>query len=242
MIVSHKYRYVFIELPLTGSLAIARELRLNYSGERVLAKHAHYGEFQRWAKGPELEYFRFSGVRNPLELVYSEFVKYKTDHRGRFSGKRYEKHGRMRKYVTRYREESRYQFILKKDAHFGTDLRRFYRLPYSSWSTLWHDRLDYVYRFENLATEFDAILRKIGVEPVRALPSWNTTAGTGAGPLAALAERRDKIHAKWVFQPYMKRWGYDMPPDWDDIPDQRWNHACYSVAHGFRSLYWRYLR
>src|SRR2546426_260618 len=40
LIVSHKHRYVFVELPRTGSTAVRHELRELYDGTPILHKHS----------------------------------------------------------------------------------------------------------------------------------------------------------------------------------------------------------
>ncbi len=42
MIISHKYKYLFIELPRTGTTAISKELRERYAGELIYEKHTKY--------------------------------------------------------------------------------------------------------------------------------------------------------------------------------------------------------
>lgn len=42
VIISHEHKYVFAELPHTGSTAVSRELRENYAGEKILGKHSTY--------------------------------------------------------------------------------------------------------------------------------------------------------------------------------------------------------
>ena len=42
MIVSHKYKYVFIALPRAASNAVAKEVMENYDGVQALNHHALY--------------------------------------------------------------------------------------------------------------------------------------------------------------------------------------------------------
>jgi hypothetical protein len=65
MIISHRHRYVFVEVPRTGSTAVSAELRENYDGHEILRKHASYRDFLRVASEEERGYFTFSAVRNP---------------------------------------------------------------------------------------------------------------------------------------------------------------------------------
>ena len=74
MVISHLHRYVYVEVPRTGSSAISRELRENYDGEQILRKHATYRDFLREATEDEQSYFTFSGVRNPLDVAVTRYV------------------------------------------------------------------------------------------------------------------------------------------------------------------------
>ena len=81
MIISHIHRYLFVELPRTGSSAVSKELILNYDAENILRKHATYRDFLKQASKQEKEYFVFSSIRNPMDKILSLYFKYKTDHR-----------------------------------------------------------------------------------------------------------------------------------------------------------------
>ena len=63
MVIGREHRYVFVEIPLTGSWAIHNELVENYGGQAILHKHATYEEFARQASADELAYFAFATVR-----------------------------------------------------------------------------------------------------------------------------------------------------------------------------------
>ena len=62
MIISHKLRCVFVQLPRTGSTAIARELISHYQGTPILNQHSNYVDFLRVATASEREYFVFSCI------------------------------------------------------------------------------------------------------------------------------------------------------------------------------------
>jgi len=77
MIISHKYKYLFVELPHTASTAISKELRELYDGESILRRHSRYHDFLRQATPAEKQYFVFSGLRNPLDTIVTGYMKYK---------------------------------------------------------------------------------------------------------------------------------------------------------------------
>ena len=181
MIVSHKYRYVFVELPNTGSTAISQELRDHYAGERVedtyphLHKHAYYHLFKKVAPPEAREYFVFSGIRDPMDEAVSAFFRYRTDHQHRYTSPP----GKRNKGVTA-RQLERYRFASDEGVTFADFFRRYYRLPYDNWSLLAHRDFDAIIRFERLAQDFERVLGEIGIEPVRQLPQSNATAERGA--------------------------------------------------------------
>ena len=70
MIISHKNKYLFVELPHTATTAIIKEFREKYDGKRILRKHAFFHDFQKIANDDE-KYFVFSCVRNPMDEVVS---------------------------------------------------------------------------------------------------------------------------------------------------------------------------
>jgi len=71
MIISNKYKYVFIELPRTGTTAISQELCDFYGGERIFEKHSKYSFFKKNATLEQQGYFIFSCLRNPLDRTVS---------------------------------------------------------------------------------------------------------------------------------------------------------------------------
>ena len=85
MIISHKHRYLFVELPHTASSAIRHELREYYDGVPILQKHSYYHQFLEIASEQEQRYFVFSTIRNPLDVTVTLYFKYKSNHKGAFT-------------------------------------------------------------------------------------------------------------------------------------------------------------
>lgn len=236
MIISHKHKYVFVELPRTGSTAISKELREHYDGEAILRKHATYREFLSTASTAEKQYFVFSAVRNPLDKILSLYFKYKTDQRGYDNPDIYQGSNQLIAWLMK----KQFRFVQASNASFEDFFRKFYVLPYDDWSSLDHAHLDYVMHFELLSEDFSEVLTMIGLEQVRPLPITNKT-----------AERRDDFwsyytpeiqsRAQWVFGPYFKRWGYEFPQSW-----VRSNTVgpglAFHLTNVFRHVYWRFLR
>jgi len=234
MIISHKHKYLFVELPRTGSSAISKELCTNYDGVQILYKHAAYNDFLKSATAQEKRYFVFSCLRNPLDDAVSLYFKYKTDHRKKFSRM---KSGRIITYSSR----RRFNFIQNTNADFPTYFMKFYKIPYNNWSSLSHKKFDYVIRFENLQDDFAKVLRSIGIEQKRPLLSVNKTKGRERDFLSYYTPETI-ARAKWVFGPFMKEWGYEFPPEWGDESVPWSSQMAFHSCNIFRSLYWKYLR
>lgn len=213
MILSDTHEYVFVELPHTGSTAVAAELTHHYGGRAILHKHARYHQFLAQATAKQRRYFVFSGLRNPLDEAVSYYFRYKTDHQGRYSNPaNWKRNGGS---VSDH-SVSQYLFIHDHDADFPAYLRQFYRKPYDNWSNLAHRRMDFVIRFESLEAHFAAVLRRLGLEPVRPLPVVNKTAKRRR----AFWEYYPHDLRPWaarIFGPFLLDWGYALPPEWGPL-------------------------
>ena len=239
MIISDKYKYVFIEYPQTGCSAVAQELVTHYEGRRILFKHAQYREFLKKAASEEKEYFSFSTIRHPMDIVVSKFFKYKTNHKNYVDKKL--KYGKLRKVVSPGLEKRRRNFVVDKNADFEEFFLKFYTLPYSSWSIVNHNSMDFVMRFENLSGDFGTALQKIGITPVRELPRFNKTSEKKKHFSEYYESDKAKQRAIKVFTTYMNEWGYSFPDSWNvDMTKQ--NKALYEFINFFRKSYWNYLR
>ncbi len=237
MIISHKHKYLFVELPHTGSTAIRRELRQQYDGIPILFKHATYYDFQRIASQKEKEYFVFSGIRNPLDEAVSLYFKYKTDHEARFSeSRKIEKNRLVRSLALK-----KFNFIKDHNADFPTYFMKHYWRPYNSWSSLSHKDFDFVIRFENLSQDFAQALQLIGLEPKRPLPVVNRTGARKENYLSYYSPEIQS-RASRVFGPYMQQWGYEFPPQWNHQPVPWWNQLEFSLWSQAGLLYWKYIR
>lgn len=53
MVISHQHKFVFIEQPWTGTTNISKVLLENYSGEKILFRHASYFDFLKIATKKE---------------------------------------------------------------------------------------------------------------------------------------------------------------------------------------------
>ncbi len=239
MVISHKYKYLFVELPLTGSTAVSKELREQYDGSLILAKHSTYLNFLADATEEERSYFVFSAVRNPLDQAASHYFKYKSNHKNRFTDpERLSQNRGPGKYV----DLKKFRYVCENNADFADFFLKFYKIPYNNWSSLSHKKFDFVMRFENLQNDFAAVLELIGIEPRRPLPQRNRTAQKEKDFAAYFNTPVVINRAMRVFGPYMHEWGYDFPPEWGYTGVPWWNRIEFEFFNIFRNFYWRYLR
>lgn len=208
MIISDANRYLFIAQPHTACSAIQTELKQLYGGQRMLDKHATYAAFLRAATPEQKRYFVFSGIRNPLDEAVSLYFKYRTDHNRKYS--------KLFHSLSERQRES-FKYVTDEQADFITYLRRFYRRPFDNDTIIRHRQMDQIVRFEHLQEDFSRALELLGLEQVRPLPMLNQTSERG--------DYRDyyppevRAHAAWVFGPFMRKWGYELPPEWGmDVP------------------------
>jgi hypothetical protein len=240
MIISHRYKYLFIEVPHTGTTAISRELREHYDGSPILRKHAHYSEFLKVATPEEQTYFAFAGIRNPLDEAVSLYFKYKTNHRGRFTRPRDTSARRVKANVTRANVET-FKFIQETNANFPAFFKKTYKLPYNNVSSLSYKYCDFIIRFENIQADFVKALQFIGIEPVRPLPHINKT-GQKRRDFSLYYTPEIIDQAKRVFGPFMKKWGYTFPPEWGDNSISHWDQVEFQCVDIVRNFYWKYVR
>lgn len=222
MVISHKYKYLFIEFPHTASTAIHRELCNNYNGIPILYKHAHYSEFIKTASKNEKKYFTFSCIRNPLDMAITYYIEYKTNRyiSPRFQGSirkiLYNKFIRILHLYLINSPERISDFVKGQNIDFSFYFQECYKVPYNNWSCEAHRKLDYVIKYENLQYDFSEVLSLLGIKQIRSLPIVNVTKKKEKDFLKYYTpEIRPK--AVQIFGPYMQKWGYNFPKEWGKI-------------------------
>lgn len=213
MVISHKYRYLFIEIPLTGSWAIRHELCEYYDGSLILHKHATYPEFSRIATVDEKKYTVFATVRNPLDATVSGFFKLKTNHKGIFSNPE----ASINSHYIDYVDLKSYECLRNSNITFESSFlsSKIWERPYSDMIEVSSKFLDFVIRFERLNDDFAEVLRLLGIEQLRPVPIVNKTQSRKADWESYYTP--DMIEkAKRIYGPFMQKWGYEFPVDWGD--------------------------
>lgn len=240
MVISHKHRYVFLELPFTATRAISRELQENYAGEQILCKHSNFPEFARYASSVERRYFVFCGVRNPLQVPVSLFLKYRNasiDDLWLGKDRGWNPAPAFHAWMSR----RRVAYAQREGTTFEDYFLKYYRWPYDDWSRVSLPNCDYVVRFESIQEDFAAVLEQIGVRQVRELPrrgnavSWSHDPAGYYGP-------RSRARAKWIFGPYMQRWNYEFPADWGESSVSLTSDVADRSLAMVRVPYWKWIR
>ena len=212
MIISHKYKFLFIGLPFSASSAISKELYLFYKGESLLRKHSLYYEFKKVATKKELDYFVFAVLRNPMEIVTTMYEKMKENTKGNFTNpKLFIENGG---HITASHRK-RFNFIHDKKATFQEYFNEFFQKPYDNLASLTIDRCDYVIRYENISTDYSIALTKIGIKNIRRLPTANKT--RKKKHLCKYYTDEIKERAIFVFGPFLEKYSYSFPESWGEV-------------------------
>lgn len=231
MIISDKYKYLFIEVPHTGSSALSKELREKYDGQEILYKHANYHEFLKVATPQQKKYFVFAGVRNPLEEVVSDYNKYLTNNDNSYTDpKLLIKNGG---WVSERKVELYKMVQANKD--FGQFLRASHKTVFTSNANVNKKHCDYILKLETIDDDLTNILKELGVKKARPLPVVNKTKRKGT---YKDYYKGDSInYAVKIFGPFMEEWGYELPKEWSGAKVKPYDRMLYKLAKLGRSGY-----
>jgi hypothetical protein len=201
MVISEHYKYIFIQNEKTASSAIAKELIENYDGKYIMWKHANYSNLKKDIGQKRNNYFIFSGLRNPLDIIVSMYYLRKIGKGTKHS-------------ISNFREHS---FIKNNDATFQQYFKKIYsHIPYTCWDTKDFNKLDYIYHYETIQEDFKYLLEKLGLEQKRPLPIFNVTPNKNKNFLSYYTEDIQSL-AKMSFGRYMNKWNYHFPKDWKQV-------------------------
>lgn len=245
MVIDRNYKFIFVELPLTATSAISKELRETYGSERIIYKHATYRHFLRKASDEQKKYKSVGTVRFQPDQIVSTYFKYKNDKeyqdKYRFGNKRRNNGTRFRQFISAKRHRRRCDFIVAKNATFEEFFLKYYKWPYTDWSILDHKNFDYIIHFENLSAEYKKVFTDVGVPVHRDLPQANKTRERGKDFWSYYETDKAKQRAKYVFGPIMRYWGYEFPESWNHIKEPRSSQFWFNILNVPSKLYWKYL-
>lgn len=236
MIVSDKYKYVFLETPHTGSTAISKELVENYGGKKILHKHANYHEFLKIATNKQKKYFVFAGVRDPLDEAVSLYNKFLGDHKSNYTDPR--KLLKNGGWVTE-RKIKIYELV-QSTKDFEAFLKGFYTRVYTNNINVNKNRCDYIMRFERLDKDFSKALKELGIKKKRPLPIVNKTKNKSG--FASYYKGGSIDYAVKIFSPFMKEWSYEFPKEWGSVKTSAYGRFIYSANKAGRTAYSKYVK
>jgi len=199
MVIIHKYKCLFIELPRTATTAISNKLMESYDGNDILYDHDTYKNFLKIATDEEKKYFTFSCIRNPIDRTYSYYVKYKNSSYDYLL----EKERRKGSLISYFFRKRRLKWFKKHNPDFFSFLKKYYKLPYCDWSCLNSKDFNFIIRFENLEEDFFKALNLIGIKPKRLLPQLNVTKGKKSDYMKDFSPEQVK-DVKKNFGPFME--------------------------------------
>jgi hypothetical protein len=234
LIISQRYRYLFIEIPLTGSWSIRNELLDHYDGFEILHKHATYPDFLRIATDEEKKYFVVAGCRNPLDEQVSSFFKLKSDHKGLYSDPK----PSINSFAIDYADIDAFKAIQKPDASFESFFlsSKIWARPYSNMIDISSPNLDFVIRFERLNEDFSQLLTQLGVRQVRPVPVSNKTLQRTVKWESYYTQPMIP-RAKRIYGPFMNKWGYEIPEEWGDYKESQIREAEYRLSVAMKKVY-----
>ncbi len=159
------------------------------------------------------EYYPFTSIRNPLDIIVTRYFKRKTNHHGFYTDPRL-----LRKNGGHVTDKAlrEYQYILDNQASFQEYFLRFYWLPFDHWGSPSPENFRFIIRFENLQGSFTELLDRMKIRQVRTLPQVNKTAEKDEDFLTVFTPNI-QARASWVFGPCSKLWGYSLPSEWKSI-------------------------
>ena len=213
MIISHKYKFLFIGLPFSASSAITKELHAKYEGKPYLRKHSLYHEFIKVATKKEKDYFVFAVLRNPMEIAVTVYEKMKANAKGNFTNPDLFKENGG--HITKT-QRIRFNYISDNKATFQEYFLKFYSNPYDNYSSMTIDNCDFVIRYEKIAEDYLLALNKVGVESPLPLPVANKTAGK-KNDLSKYYTEEIRRQAIYVFGPFLAKYNYSFPENWGNI-------------------------
>ena len=238
MIISHKYKFVFIGLPFSASSAISKELHLQYEGIPYLRKHSLHHEFEKVATKIEKDYFVFAVLRNPMEIAVTVYEKMRANAKGNFTNpKLFKENGG---HITKHQRQ-RFNFIQDKNASFQEYFTKFFKKPYDNFSSLTLDSCDFIIRYENIASDYLLALEKAGIESLKPLPVANKTAGK-KNDLSLYYTDEIKEQAIYVFAPFLEKYGYNFLAKWGQIKTPISSSIQFKILRFLRKINQKYFK
>ena len=238
MIISHKYKLLFIGLPFSASSAISKELYLQYGGKSLLRKHSLYWEFKKVATKEQREYFVFAVLRNPMEIAVTMYEKMNKNAKGNFTNPELfvENGGHITK-----NHRQKFDFIHNKKATFQEYFTKFFKNPYDNLASLTIDHCDYVISYENIVEDYLTCMKKAGIKNPKPLPIANKTEGKNEDICSYYTDDIKK-EAIFIFGPFLEKYNYSFPASWGKVSPSIKSRLYFMVLSSLRKINQRFLK
>jgi len=240
MVISKKYKYCFIEYPRSASYAIRNELLEFYNGEDWVHKHARYKDFVKSLPDGYKDYFVFCSIRNPMRDIISIYNINRTNSSGRAQPGFWKNN----KWYIRMHELRRAKFFDNNlDTSFQTFFKKLFILPYIKpriIAELSTERFDYIIRVENLQEDFSTVLKKIGIQQVQPVRSYNVSTRQEVDLDVCYPEELRKKAVR-ILGPMMKFMGYDFPETWGVKKIPVSSRLYFNIMKPASKFFWNYI-
>ena len=230
MIISEQHKYLFIEVPHTGSTAISAELQEMYQGESILKKHSSFYDFRAHLGSRAKDFFIFATVRNPIDEAASVFLKFANNHKGNYTNR---DNALDRGGWISARQRRAYENIARHGS-FSDFLLQFYNLPFTSAINVNQRFCDRILRFETLEADFASTLEALHINTKRPLPVRNSTANSEEKARLIAAVEMGTYSA--TFGAFMQEWDYTLPNGATPVISMR-ARAFYEVTKWARNAF-----
>lgn len=232
MIISHKYKFLFIGLPFSASSAITKDLHAKYEGEPYLRKHSLYHDFIKTATKKEKEYFVFAVLRNPMEIVATSYSKMKANAKGNFTNPELFKENGG--HITKF-QRIKYNFIKDNNSTFQQYFLKFYRKPYDNLFSITLENCDFIIQYNNIENDYILALEKAGIKNPSPLPVANKTVGKEK-ELSFYYSNEVRERAISVFGPFMQKHNVDFPNSWGNVTVPLISRIRFNVFRALRKI------
>lgn len=179
MIISEKFKYLFVGIPFSASSATSKELLLNCGGTHILSKHSNIPLLLDKRDIDLNNYFVFAIYREPLEALFTLYSKMRTDQNNVWTKSKFTKR--------RGGHISQKARLLSRLVRAGISFSSFIALkalflPIDTFLTLNYPYLDKIIDYNNLEEEFSAIMTQLGIQRTTKIPAYNQTESKGRMP------------------------------------------------------------
>jgi hypothetical protein len=210
VIVSHEHRFVYVQVPQTGSSAIGTWMVEHLGGVRVLRKHTTLPQARRLLGKSIDGYLVIASVRDSLDQFVSSY--FKTLNRpatGTGSGGWF---------GLRATSTSRVEWAQSGDPSLDSYIDRFVRRPHGPVYTLSLRAADLVLRYEEIGAASQYVTAALGVGELPPVPQVNST-DRARSDLSELASPGRYERVVRYHRPFRHEWGYteEVPSRFDRL-------------------------